>query len=75
MERDVEMAIHQALSLSRARGGQLAALTLRGHDHTGDIVDVARQILRRLGRQADVHFEPAGGPIELASIEVTPAPR
>lgn len=73
MERDIEMAIHQALSLARGRGGQLAALTLRGHDHTGDIVGVARRVLQRLGRQADVRHEPDTGPIALLSIELTPA--
>jgi hypothetical protein len=75
MERQVELAIQQALSLARARGSELAAVILRADDPSGAIAEMARKVLKRLGRQVDVRVEPGEGGVELLSIELLPAAR
>jgi hypothetical protein len=75
MERQVEMAVQQALSLARARGGELAAVNLRADDPSGVIAETARKVLKRLGREVDVHVEMGELGVELVSIELERPPR
>jgi hypothetical protein len=76
MERQVEMAIQQALSLARARGGKLAAITLRGPPQGGSLLDIAAHVLRRLEVDlVEVHIETGHGTVELVSIELLPPSR
>lgn len=74
MERQVEMAIQEALSLARARGGQLAALTLRGSSDS--LLEIACHVVKRLeAGLVEVRVEPGHGTVELVSIELVPASR
>jgi hypothetical protein len=73
VEQQVEMALHHALSLARARGGQLAAVTLRGAEHSGhSLLEMARRVLTRLGHEVEVIVQPGFGAVELVSIELLP---
>ena len=67
----MELAIHHAVDLARARGKPLASITLRGAASPSVVDTLARAVLRRLGvGLAEIHFEEAAGRVELASLEL-----
>lgn len=71
MESDVELAIHHAVDLAKARGKPLASVTLRGAASAAFVEKLARGALMRLGAAtAEVRFEHAAGRVELASLEL-----
>lgn len=72
MERGVELAVHQAVDLSRARGGRLVAIMFRGGDASSPVLEAARRVLRRFGlHDVEVTSEPCGGPVRLGAIELS----
>ena len=75
MENDVDLAIRHALDLAKTRGGQLAALTLRGTGVADHVHEFARAALHRAGvLDTEVRFFPGAGPVSLVSVELDPAP-
>lgn len=72
MERDIELAVHHAVDLARARGGTLACITLRGSGAAASVVTaVASTAFARLGVGCEeIRFEDGTGPVRLASVEL-----
>ncbi len=71
MEHSIEVAIRQAIDLSRSRGRRLVAVTLRGHDPARELIALARAALARHGLpHAEVRHEQQHGDVRLASIEL-----
>jgi hypothetical protein len=71
VQRDVELAVHEAIGLARMRGGKLASLTLEG---PLDVLGTAVTALLRLGAGVvEVHRLP-GTAVRLVSVEIVPAP-
>lgn len=73
VERDVDLAIHHAIDLVRARGGTLASITLRGTGIAGAVHRFATAAFQRLGVVCpEIRFESEPGPVRLASVELQP---
>jgi hypothetical protein len=71
VESDVDMAVHHAADLARARGGHLASITLRGDGVASAVNTFAMAAFHRLGVScSEIRFEAATGPVRLASVEL-----
>jgi hypothetical protein len=71
VQRDVELAVREAIGLARMRGGKLASLTLEG---PLDVLSTAVSALLRYGAGVvEVHRLP-GTAVRLVSVEIVPAP-
>lgn len=71
MQRDVERAIKEALTIAGQRGGVIAAVTLAAEDATADVLPLAYKLLQRHGiEEADVAVVEGDGPVRLVSVEI-----
>jgi hypothetical protein len=71
MQRDVERAIGEALTLANQRGGRIAAITLASADPQDSVVPLVKKVLARHGvGDAEVAVVLDTGPVRLLAVEI-----